>query len=345
MAANQVNLRDFVYLSQRKVDQMYAQLTAKSGVREFEVKGEATIGLAKAGVSFKGREPTDTIQKLAEVERHLKAASQIGTIENGAKYFEVKFTAHCVSIGQVFFFGELSIQGAPRQVLLGLACSREYMIGGGGEGGEGLHELGTPQGKAKVYGVKWTSSNVGFASELASIPSLEIRVDELLELRNQWTEKYRPSEADQRALDRKRFTNRFIEFFHLRRSPASPSFWNFRSAKPWPPREPEPKLEVRTYNAPLHWLLGHDLYDAKVAAINRSWQHQEALKSTEVDPLQIEVLRGVRRRVHDRRPPVQLSYRPEEMLRQTYTCLAVRVAERVIDEELVVLASPVYVAL
>jgi len=339
-----MEFKDFVYLSNRKIDQMYSQLVATDS-GQLEVRGEATIGFAKVGATVKPHEASDSIQKLARLIAHLRESGQIGTLADEAKYFAATISAHCLLIGQAFFFADVEVEynGLASHVLLGLTCSLEHMVGGDYETTEGLDDLGTPRGKAKAYGIKWTSAHPGFAAKLTSADRVGERAEQLSELRRVWTEKYQLLDADRHALSKMKLLNGLIEFIHLKA--VSSNFWGLALERTWPPAEPEPRVEMLHPNRILSWILGPHLYEAKIAAINKQWQFRQALNATAVDPLQIEVLREVRSRVNDLKPPVRLSYNSETMLKQTYDCLAVRVADAIIDGERVVLASPIYLAL
>ena len=346
-----MKFRDYVYVSDRKINQMYSQMTS-GRMGDVEVKGEATIGVAKAGITVKSRGTPDSIQKLRQVIDRLRSNGLIGTITSQSEYFEGQIRAHCLLLGaKVFFLGHEPISGsvassdpwkpASAAAFVGLSCSLEHMIGGGYDGTEDLHLLSEPRGRAKGYGVKWTSSNVGFAGALLASDNIENRQAKLDELRRDWQEKFALSDSNLAALCRYEFLNSVIEVLHD--DMFSFEIKIFRDD--WPPQEPKPHLTSRKLYRPLTWLLGQELYKSKIDALNKRKQLAKAVARTGIDPFRIEVLREIRRYASDRRPPVSTRYSPEFMIEQTYDIVAVRLLDGEIDGDRVILGSPLFIGL
>ena len=207
-----MQLRNYVYLSKRKLDVYFPQVpkafwegaTTKVG---FDVK------LAKAEISATETPPSIDHEKIERLISFLDEEGVVGTIERPRKFFSGNFSAKSITDGRVVFFGGM-IPCPEEKKFLGLVCSIDNMIG--------LKRSDLPNYSQNSVGPTRTeyfvqnSNSLGFARllrNLSSVHNLAATAEYDLDFINRLRRKeYELSEEERRVLKERAWLNGILNW-------------------------------------------------------------------------------------------------------------------------------------
>jgi hypothetical protein len=323
---------NFAYISQAKLNQMYPQIPGDFRPDKKKYGAELSLGILKLKAETEQEnDSASDISRLRRIVEYLSEEDELGEPSSFKRYFHGTVYAHCLFLGnRSFFFGsDISQQ---LTVNVGFSCSTKHMIGDYET--PSASDWNRPLGLTRARYVPETSSNAGFAASLASLgmpqDDLERVERDHHDLRRDWLERFQPTLADLQAIQKRKFLNGIVQIVH--HDPLSGI--QFQFGNHFPPPEPRPSLRDKKLFAPLRWLLGEELYRAKIHALNQSAMYKEADQKTKVHPLAHEILTTIRFNVQH----------PEGDA-QNYEYIAVRLLDGIVDGQRTILASPLYLAL
>ncbi|MCC8247660.1 SAVMC3_10250 family protein [Saccharothrix luteola] len=313
-----MRVRHYLYISKGKVGLYLPQVRKTQG--QTKTRAELKVGPVGGQVERVVEPITGLVADLEKLIDSLRTKNLIGTLDDPKEFLALEGTVRpLVAGGYVLFGGQAAT--ATQQATIVLTCSIEHMLGNA-IGGQSLWDPRRDSGELKAKIHHESSTNIAFSRTLHRLVNAEYdfqasQYDATADLTRRRA-RYQLTDEEAAAIARRRWVNRFLGFIY-------PSGLE---------RVISARL-IKPFVFPFLWLfLGAGRHvKAKAAALERARRLAKIDLDNELAQERLELVASIRPAArHLDAPPVP------------FEGVVLRLVDEVINDERVILASPLYLA-
>ena len=314
-----MRVRHYLYVSKAKIDLYLPQVRKTHG--EIKVTAELKAGPVGGGKIERTIEPvTGLIADLEALVYSLKSRNMIGTLDDPKEFIALQGNVRPSVSGSYVLFGGRAAT-ATQEATIVLTCSIEHMVGNA-IGGQSLGNPRRDSGEldAEIFHV--SSTNVGFSEILDRLIDADndfraADYDATADLARRRA-RYQLTDEENKAIAKCRWTNKFVAFIY-------PSDWEHMFTAP----------VVKPFVFPFLWLFagGRREVKEKASALKRARYLAEIDLDDQLARDRLKLVASIRPAARNRSAPGI-----------PFEAVVLRLVDETIDNERVILASPLYLA-